>query len=206
MSTIAETLAQVRKTLNEMGVPEIPVTVALRDQAQASFRSDLVYMGLDPAGEGVLESALAGLVVGMKLNIQQNIPSILISQYVSIAECVLAMLAADHVDISDLPDPGFDEMFASLRLPDAVEVEVESVPACARCGTAPAVLGLWCVSCAQKLMADIGRQLGSRPQVGGPGFNRGPDGRFEPEADVGPQNRWARLMDTQIKDLFKRKR
>ena len=198
--SIAETLAGVRASLAQVGVPPPETNMTLRDQTRASFRVDLLSLGVDPAAEGVLEAALAGLVVGMKLLIQQQIPVMLIAQYVGVCETLLPMISEQPADVSELPDVDF---LRSLHFGEEPE-EPEEI--CTLCGLHPAVLDLAngmnvCLGCAKGIVTggmEMMRRSGmlpERPQVGGPTFSRGSD-------TVGPESWW----DTKLRDLFRRKR
>lgn len=195
---IAETLAGLRASLSEVGVPDYHVTLAVRDQAEASFRVDLVSLGLDPSQEGTIAAAIAGLIVGVKLLIQQQVSPILISQYVGVAETLLPMISNEPTDVSTLPDMDF---LSQLDLPGTQQPEVEL---CSMCHQSPAVLDMGngselCTGCARGIvtggmqamrLSGMGPQ---RPQVGGPGFQRGPD--VEPtETEVVPTSFWDRTV------------
>lgn len=194
---IAAKLAELRRELGEAGAPIPPSTSHFRDQAQTSFRLDLLESGIDPSPEN-LPAALAGFLVGIKVGIQQNLPLALIAQYVGLCESLLPMLDQPPVDTSTLPDLGFMDSWSIPEQPTNEEPEPESQMCANGCGTSADVLtpwGFYCAACALRKIRSVIE--GARPQVGGPNFNRGPD----PVADVGPKRFW----DMTINDLIGRK-
>lgn len=204
--SIADTLANVRQALTESGIPEYTVTPYVRDQAQASFRVDMVSLCVDPANGLSIEAALAGMLVGMKCMIQQDLPLPLISQYVGVCEALLPLLGQEPVDVSGLPSMDFlnDVTLPAPAPPRAPEPRYS----CSKCGGPDAIVPVgqngirFCVRCAGDLVyggMQAMRLSGNspRPQVGGPGFQRGPDPA--PEA---PQ-RW---YDQTFGELFGRLR
>lgn len=170
MSKLSDTFAGIRTGLEEMGIPSPSVPLSMRDQITASFRSDLVSLGIDTAEDGMINAAIAGLAVGTKMLIQQGVLASLLNHYVSICECLLPMIDTPHADLSSLGDMDF---LKSLNLRTS-EPEVKF--ACSKCGGSDAVVAAgpyhFCVPCAGELVFGgmTAMRLAGPPQVGGPGF------------------------------------
>jgi hypothetical protein len=184
--TIASTLAEMREFLSKNGVEQPEVSLAVRDQLMAGFRADLLSLGVDPADETIAEPVLAGFTVGLKVLIQQQVDFRLLVYYTTLCEILLPLLDGDVADVSDLPS-------------------LESDALCSMCGANPVVLntdtglGLCaeCVKTALRGATEAMRLAGVvRPQVGGPGFNRGSE---EPVAER--RKSW---RDRTLSELFAR--
>jgi hypothetical protein len=184
--TIASTLAEMREFLSKNGVEQPEVSLAVRDQLMAGFRADLLSLGVDPADETIAEPVLAGFTVGLKVLIQQQVDFRLLVYYTTLCEILLPLLDGDVVDVSDLPS-------------------LESDLPCSMCGVSPVMLEMYlgvglCAECAKKAVRggmQAMRVSGFvRPQVGGPGFNRG----SEEPVDGRPKS-W---LDRTVSELFAR--
>jgi hypothetical protein len=203
MTSLTETFAQVRIGLEQSGMVKPDISLFQRDQMCAAFRADLVSLGLDVGREGSIESALAGMAIGMKTLIQSDMPVPFINHYVFICECLLPMLEESTSDLSSLGDSDF---LASLNRLDprlgnyAGETEPEPPVlrfACSKCGASDAVVPVgafhFCIPCASEAVTGglaALRLAGSGiPKMGGPEFERteesAHDGVSDPQPSLG---------------------
>jgi hypothetical protein len=197
-------IASLNEVLVDNGIEMIPVSSAFDDQAQATFRADLLQLGIDPAEPENVQAALAGFVIGIKVLAQQNLPLPYIAQHVGLADKLVSILDAEPVDVAELPDLGFLE---GVELPDA-----SSVILCTQCEANPAAVEIsptsrLCFACTRAVVlggiAAVRLANHGWPQVGGPGFERGPDPQPRDEtgrwvADIGPKS-WREMT---IADLM----
>jgi hypothetical protein len=177
VTQLSETFAEVRARLEQIGLSAPVVPLAMRDQIGAAFRADLVSLGIDTAADGALNTAVAGMAVGLKMLIQQGASPPLLGHYVWVCECLVPMIDTPQSDLT-----GFDmDFLTSLNLKPLEEPHEDALRcACSRCGGPDAIVPAGaihlCVTCAGDAvvggLAALRLSGGGMPKVGGPEFNR----------------------------------